>query len=601
MRLSPLFASLSLLLASAPLYAASLQKTVEFKPLDLPTSDADKHVVRTTDEVTVNGGKQAIAFQEYMRTGAQDNDEVFGLMKDVKGNPISVDGTPYVCNGVNGTSGSGMDFSSILHDNGKLYVMSQFECNVGGMYMSEVQQDKDGKLSPVKDTLQFIDQSGDFGGFVHCAGMVTPWGSHLGGEEYEPDAANIEEQIGNPDGITDKKYVAYPKYYWQDDLKNPAKSSPYMVGWVTETRIRDGKGHYSKHYAMGRFSHELAYVLPDQKTAYLTDDGDNGTLFMFVADQAGNLSAGTLYAAKWNQTDGNNGGTAKLEWVSLGHASDADLKAAIARLPKFSELFETGDTDKCDTQNGFVLVSPAGFKKQCLKVRDGKEVLASRLEARRYAAIKGATHEFRKMEGFTYDADRNTGYLAISEAARGMLDNTDDVEEQKNYDSATGNHIRLAQPNYCGGVYALSMQDGVKDTDGKAIGSSHVATGIKAVVMGGSATDASLNAGGAESCAANTLDWFAQPDNLSFLPHSDTLLIGEDGEHENNMLWAYDIGNNSLTRVATVPVGAETTSPYWHLDVNGDGYIGMVAQHAKSMDDPQSVLGFIGPIKGLVK
>lgn len=599
MRLPTLLSSLLILLAS-PVFAAA-QTTVEFKPLDLPASDADKKIIRTTDEISVNGEKQPLAFTELFRTGAQDNDEIFGLMKDVQGKPISIDGTPFVCNGTNGTPGSGLDFSTILKEKDKLYLVSQFECNVGGMYMAELQQDAGGKLSPVKDTLQFVDQSGDFGGFVHCAGSVTPWNSHLGSEEYEPDAANVEEQTGNPDGITDRKYVAYPKYYWNDDLKNPTKSSPYMVGWTTETRITDGKPHYGKHYAMGRFSHELAYVLPDQKTVYLTDDGDNGTLFMFVADTAGDLSAGTLYAAKWNQTDGKNGGSATLEWINLGHAKDADIKAEIGKLPKFSELFETGDADKCDTQNGFALVSPASFKKQCLKVKEGKEMLVSRLEARRFAAIKGATHEFRKMEGFSFDAQRNTGYLAISEAGRGMLDNVDDPAEKTNYDAATGNHIRLQQANYCGGVYSLTMQDGIKDSAGNAIASSHVATAMNAVVMGGSATDAGLNDDSPEACATNTPDRFAQPDNLSFLPGSDTLLVGEDGEHENNMLWSYDVGKQSLTRIATVPTGAETTSPYWHLDVNGYGYIGLVAQHAKSMADPQSAFGVMGPIKGLTK
>lgn len=598
MRLPVLFSALGILLAS-PVFAAPTR--VEFKALELPASDADKKIIRTTDEITVNGEKQALGFTELFRTGTQDNDEIFGLMKDVSGQPISVDGTPYVCNGTNGLEGSGLDFNAILREKNKLYLVSQFECNVGGMYMSELQQDDKGQLSPVKNTLQFIDQSGDFGGFVHCAGMVTPWGSHLGGEEYEPDAAKVEEQVGNPDGITDKKYVAYPKYYWNDDLKKPTKSSPYMVGWVTETRVTDGKPAYTKHYAMGRFSHELAYVMPDQKTVYLTDDGDNGTLFLFIADNAGNLSAGTLYAAKWNQIDGKNGGAATLEWINLGHASDADIKAEISTLAKFSDLFESDDHGKCDTANGFALVSPASFKQQCLKVKEGKAMVASRMEARRYAAIKGATHEFRKMEGFTFDAQRNTAYLAISEEGRGMLDNVDDPAEKQNYDTATGNHIRLEKANYCGGVYALSMQAGAKDSEGNAIASSSVATAMKAAVMGGSVTNSDLNDDSPEACAANTADRFAQPDNLSFLPNSNTLLIGEDGDHENNQLWAYDVGKQSLTRIATVPMGAETTSPYWHLDVNGYGYIGLVAQHAKSMDDPQSVFGVMGPVKGLSK
>lgn len=594
-----LHSSLLVLLAVPVLVAA--QTSIEFKPLDLPTSDTDKRIVRATDEITVNGEKQLIGFTEVTRTGRQDNDEIFGLMKDVSGQPISVEGTPYICNGTNGLDGSGLDFTSILHDKNKLYLVSQFECIVGGMYMSELQRNALGKLSPVKDTLQYIDQSGDFGGFTHCAGMVTPWGSHIGSEEYEPDAAKIGEQVNNPDGITDKKYVSYAKYYWKDDLKNPVKSSPYMVGWATETQLTNGEPAFTKHYAMGRFSHELAYVMPDRKTVYLTDDGDNGTLFMFIADTEGDLSAGTLYAAKWNQTDGKNGGSAMLEWINLGHAQDADIKAEISKLPKFSELFATGDPDKCDTQNGFSLVAPASFKRQCLKVKEGKEALTSRLEARRYAAIKGATHEFRKMEGFTFDAQRNTAYLAISEEGRGMLDNVEDPAEKTNYDSATGNHIRLERANYCGGVYALTMQDGVADSEGKPIPSKLVATVMKAEVMGGSATDADLNDDNPEACATNTIDRFAQPDNLSFLPDSDTLLIGEDGEHENNELWAYDTGKHSLTRIATVPMGAETTSPYWHLDVNGDAYIGIVAQHAKSMADPQSVFGVIGPIKGLSK
>ena len=36
---------------------------------------------------------------------------------------------------------------------------------------------------------------------------------------------------------------------------------------------------------------------------------------------------------------------------------------------------------------------------ECLKVKDGMEQLASRLETTPHASIKGATTEFRKMEG----------------------------------------------------------------------------------------------------------------------------------------------------------------------------------------------------------
>ncbi|MDD5393056.1 MAG: DUF839 domain-containing protein [Thiothrix sp.] len=596
MRFPILLSSLLVLLAVAVVQAGSPKYTLEFKPLVLPTSAADKLIPRATSEVTLNGEKQVLAYHELLRSGDQDNGETFGLMKNVQGQPIDVDGKPYICNGTNGTVGSGLDFNAILHDGGKLYLMSQFECNVGGMYMTQLQQDKDGQLSPVKNTLQFIDQSKDFGGYVHCAGSVTPWNSLLGSEEYEPDAANIEKQVSNPDGITDKKYVTYPQYYWQDDLKKPAKSSPYMVGWITEAHVNGGKGSYTKHYALGRFSHELAYVLPDQQTVYLTDDGDNGTLFMFVADKVGDLSAGTLYAAVWNQTNAQNGGAASLAWVSLGHASDAEIKPAIQKLTAFSDLFETGDADHCDTANGFKLVSPAGFAKQCLKVKPGKELLASRLESRRYAALKGATHEFRKMEGFTYDTQNNRGFLALSEIGRGMLDNVDDPEEGKNYDAATGNHIRLDAANYCGGVYTLSMQGGGRDTDGNAITSNLVAGSMKALLTGGP--------GGEKEPQGCTIDNLAQPDNVTFLADSNTLIIGEDGEHENNIVWAYDLGKGKATRIFSAPLGAETTAPYWFTGINGWSYLTTVVQHpngkqAVDARDKESMIGYIGPLKGL--
>ena len=55
------------------------------------------------------------------------------------------------------------------------------------MYLTELMQDPDqGQLSAVRT--RPLDFSSLNGGWVHCAGSVTPWGTHLGSEEYEPDA-----------------------------------------------------------------------------------------------------------------------------------------------------------------------------------------------------------------------------------------------------------------------------------------------------------------------------------------------------------------------------------------------------------------------------
>lgn len=52
---------------------------------------------------------------------------------------------------------------------------------------------------------------------------------------------------------------------------------------------------------------ELPYVMPDKKTVYITDDGTNTMLGLYVAKEAGDLSCGSLYAAKFTQIDAANG------------------------------------------------------------------------------------------------------------------------------------------------------------------------------------------------------------------------------------------------------------------------------------------------------
>ncbi|WP_236692956.1 hypothetical protein [Aneurinibacillus tyrosinisolvens] len=57
--------------------------------------------------------------------------------------------------------------------------------------------------------------------------------------------------------------------------------------------------------------------MPDNRTVYMGDDGSYTMMFMYVADKTKDLSAGTLYAARWKQTGDQNGGSANLEWVKL--------------------------------------------------------------------------------------------------------------------------------------------------------------------------------------------------------------------------------------------------------------------------------------------
>ena len=71
--------------------------------------------------------------------------------------------------------------------------------------------------------------------------------------------------------------------------------------------------------------------MPDEKTVYLTDDGYDTVLYKFIADTAGDLSAGTLYAAHVDQDDGRDAATTgfDVDWIELGSSSSAEVQAWI--------------------------------------------------------------------------------------------------------------------------------------------------------------------------------------------------------------------------------------------------------------------------------
>lgn len=555
---------------------------VSFKPVTFPKTEREKYVLRASDEAVINNERQKIGFSTLMVTGEMDNGEVYGLLKDRKDTPLTLrDGSPYLCNGTSNPfgSGAGLDHVSLLQKNGRLYMVSQFECQVGAYYINELEQDAQGVLYPRPGTLRYISQKEEFGGYVHCAGMKTPWESHLGSEEYPADA-----KLRKKDGSLDP-YYDYIADYWGGDL---TKANPYYYGWIPELSIDDqGKVAYAKHYSMGRFSHELAYVMPDRKTVYMSDDGTNVGFFMYVAKRAEDLSEGSLYAAKWEQQSSQEGGSATLSWIKLGTAKDSEVREMLDPDHNvssndglgFYDIFEEGMRDGACKPGYTSINTEAGF--ECLRVKKGMEKAAAFLETRRYAAMMGATTEFRKGEGITYDASARMLYFAISEIGRGMEDHTSKGKEESRYDRGGHNHIRLPY-NRCGGVYALVVDDTYK------------AVSMRAELVG-----KPVKEGFSYGC---TLESIANPDNLTFLPNSSLLVIGEDSSyHENNTVWAYDTDTKVLTPIIMLPKGAEATSPFWYSDINGYGYLMLVTQHPhpKSENRGESSVGVLGPFRGL--
>ena len=587
---------------------ATTAATLQFEELSAPVTDAEKMAIRTSTSVTyANGSSDTINFTKLISASSTNNGETFGLLKDNQDVAITyTDGSPFICDGANGNArGSGLDHSSILQKDGRLFMVSQFECEVGAMYGMELEQDTDGTLSVKADSLKYISQADGFGGWVHCAGMTTPWESHLGSEEYEPNARAIEADLNTTTMLTnDSNFNEVTKYYWNDENNSnaAANNNPYYYGYIPEVVVDATAAtptyNYTKHFSMGRAAWEMAYVMPDEKTAYLTDDGTNVGFYMYVADTAQDLSAGTLYAAKWIQTSALNGGAADLIWIKLGHSTDAALKTIVAAEPKFSDIFTTGTvtSDSCDA--GFTFVNTA-MGKECLQLNAGKETEAAFLETRRYAAMLGATTEWRKEEGVTFDPDNRTLYVAMSQIAKGMTDGAGDID---------------VEGNNCGAVYAMDALDDSEvayDSQSQVINSKYVVKNTHAEVVGAPTTYPAGSTYEAYTCSVNGI---ASPDNVTFLAGKNTLVIGEDtGSHPNDFVWSYDIVTKKLSRIVSTPYGSETTSPYWYKDINGFGYLSLVTQHpfgevssgdvdfdltlSATETQKQSSVGVVGPFK----
>ncbi len=383
---------------------------------------------------------------------------------------------------------------------------------------------------------RMMDLSEIDGTLVMCSGTVSPWGTPLMTEEYffyntavwnHPDNYDEDERPGFRGGndVTYIKPKSMNRYLGGD-------SNPYRYGYVIEVNGAAGDDvQFVKHYAMGRFSHETVAIMPDMRTTYLTDDdspkyinrkyntASGGVLFKFVADRKGDLSAGTLYAAKLKQDAGRDPRTTGFDvaWIELAHGTDEQIAAWIA------EYDGIGVKDYVEGRTNFISNEEIndwaeGKLKKDLngdgRIGSYKDDRPAFLESRRAAAALGASNEWDKLEGAT--AQGNRVYIAASSIATTMADGYGSL------DWATGARNKNDQGDIalekegCGGVY-------VSET-----GRDYNITRLDPFMIG--------RTGKGKQCDVSLP---ASPDNI--LATADgSLLIGEDAgskRHPLDMLW----------------------------------------------------------------
>jgi len=411
-----------------------------------------------------------------------------------------------------------------------------------------------GKLSLVK--YHNVNTSGVHGLWITCGASLSPWGTHLSSEEYEPDAFTA---------ASSSQFKAFSKNLYGTETA----ANPYNYGHMPEVTVNpDGTGTIKKHYCMGRISHELVQVMPDNRTVMHGDDTTNGGLFMFIADKEKDLSAGALYVAKVGagfSLDPAAAG-APVSWIKLGSATSAEIEKLATTL-KPTDIMTVATTDPAlatpaDTSYTKIFLNG---KAQWVKLMPGMEKAAAFLETHRYAALVGASLGFTKMEGTTVNTKDKVAYSALAACSASM------VKGQASNAIAGG--IALDKALNAGAVMALKLQGGLKDDKGAAINSDWMPANIKALITG-------------EDIAADALgntanpDKIASPDNIKFSEKMRTLFIGEDsGLHVNNFLWAYNIDTKVLSRVMSTPAGAEATGLHAVDELNGWTYIMSNFQH----------------------
>jgi uncharacterized protein len=406
-----------------------------------------------------------------------------------------------------------------------------------------------GKLTLVK--YHNVDTSQAQGLWITCGSSLSPWGTHLSSEEYEPDAFAVADN---------KVFKSFSKNLFGD--ANVA--NPYHYGHQPEVTVHpDGTGTIVKHYCMGRLSHELIQVMPDKRTALMGNDATNSGLFMFVADKEAKLSSGTLYVAKLGSGFSINPADAgaAISWIKLGHASSDEIEK-LANTVKPEDIMTVHTADPKDAS--FTKVFYNG-KANWIKLKPGMEKAAAFLETQRYAYLVGASMGFSKMEGTTVNARGKIAYSALQNIQDSM------VKGGKGWNEASG--IALDKPLIAGGVMAHNLNGGQKDMAGAEIKSDWVPVHTRALFVGQDiAADALGN-------LANP-DMVSNPDNLKFSETLRTLFIGEDSStHVNNFVWAYNVDTKQLSRLMSMPSGAEATGLGVVDDLNGWTYITTNFQH----------------------
>lgn len=109
---------------------------LSFEEVNPPFTIEEKKSLKTSNKVIyADGSVDRLEYKTLITASDTNNGEIFGAVKDYTNSLIKSgydNSVPYICDGANGNvNGSGVDHSSIIKQNGRIFMVSQFECGVG--------------------------------------------------------------------------------------------------------------------------------------------------------------------------------------------------------------------------------------------------------------------------------------------------------------------------------------------------------------------------------------------------------------------------------------------------------------------------------------
>jgi len=412
---------------------------------------------------------------------------------------------------------------------GEGYLFTNWESYPGGVSRMKISKDEFGSWSVGEAMMVNFDNIG--GTAANCFGSVSPWGTPLSSEEWIVNTtvdSTTDASWNDPANTSTDNIEA---------LTAPDFPNPYRYGYTVEiTNATSDAPVPVKHYTIGRYEHENSTVMPDRRTVYSSQDDTGGVLFKFIANADEDLSSGTIYGAKLVQDAGSTEPATTgfdVSWVELASGDNTTIEAWI------SEYDGINTSDYVDGETSYMTLADVqawadGDANYPSVANGGSAVTAGQpmddraafLESRQAAKMKGATAEWRKLEGISINHDRALEavggvdaianedvtaayiYMGIADLDNTLIDDEGDIQLS-------------ARVKDCGGVYRAKLEE------------NYNLARIEPVVMGGTYRS-SLT--GAERCDVEQL---SQPDNVIVM-RDGRIIIGEDGFQENNTLWMYD-------------------------------------------------------------